>query len=237
MKYETARIKESFGPVELTLETIADLDRAIDELCKGHAPESAERLALEELCPYFGVIWPAAQTLARYIAEKPQVFSRKKILELGCGLALPSLVAAKIGAHVTAADFHPDVPEFLELNRKLNGVSDTDLRYLHLDWRKIQSPPERYDWIIGSDILYESSHPRDLAAAFARVVTPGVSEILLTDPGRSYVNTWVRELENLGFESKLDVLPAHWLIANRAGDKNPHEVFLIHLWNSRNPSV
>ena len=53
----------------------------------------------------FGVVWPSSMMLADIIDT--QAMQGLKVLEMGCGLGLASLVAAKHGADITASDYHP----------------------------------------------------------------------------------------------------------------------------------
>src|SRR4051812_3092552 len=120
MNYGLTTQIETIGPLRLQIECLKDLNQTIDEVFK-HLEHSGNPQALEELCPYFGVVWPAARGLGEYLAQLPRdAITGKAILELGCGLALPSMVAARLGAEVLATDFHPEVPRFLSSNIQLN---------------------------------------------------------------------------------------------------------------------
>lgn len=227
MKYELKKIKEKLGPVELELECIADLDKAIDALCEGVDEKTAERVFVEELCPYFGVVWPAARALSEHIGRMGGWLKDQRVLEVGCGLALPSLVAAKLGAKVLATDFHPEVPVFLNRNQKLN---DLHFEYKNLDWRQPNPGIGVFDFVIGSDILYESEHPKDVAKALARYCTPK-GHILLSDPGRAYLQSCVDELTKMGFRHDAFVREVRDGHADRAGDKKTKEVFVFVFTN------
>src|SRR4051794_2998884 len=69
-------------------------------------PRDAEALIDErafeqdEFLPYWAELWPAGVALARAVAERE--LAGQRVLELGCGLALPSLAAAACGARVLA---------------------------------------------------------------------------------------------------------------------------------------
>src|SRR5262249_21206097 len=54
--------------------------------------------------PYGMHLWPGALVVARQVARAAAVGPRARVLELGCGLGLPALVAARRGAHVLASD-------------------------------------------------------------------------------------------------------------------------------------
>jgi predicted nicotinamide N-methyase len=225
VSYERKVVRERFGALELVLETLADLDAAVDELVartQAH-PEELER----DLCPYFGVVWPAARALAGALAERGPELAGKHVLELGCGLALPALVAAKLGARVTATDLHPDVPAFLARNRELNGLAPDALEYLEHDWRATPLA-RRFELVVGSDVLYEAGHPAPVARALADHVAPG-GRILLADPGRAYLQACLDELVRLGFREHDEVVAVADPSLDRAGDAKTREVFLIEL--------
>jgi predicted nicotinamide N-methyase len=149
------------------------------------------------------------------------------VLELGCGLALPALVAAKLGASVTATDLHPDVPGFLARNLALNGLAPGAIDYVELDWRTGALGP-RFDLVVGSDILYEAGHPEPVARALAAHVAPG-GRILLADPARAYLQACLDALARLGFRAETEVVAVPDPALDRAGDECSREVFLIAL--------
>lgn len=225
MNYELKRHTEHLGKIDIEIETLADLDGTIDRLCEGADRQGSEAI-LEELCPYFGVVWPAARALAEHLARMGGWLKDKRVLELGCGLALPSLVAAKLGARVTATDFHPDVPKFLERNLALNGLVGA-LEYRRYDWRT-QQGLGLFDFVVGSDILYEASHPNDVARSLQAHCGKG-SHILLSDPGRVYLQSCIDALTELGFRADTFVREVTDTHSNRAGDRKTKEVFVFSL--------
>ena len=224
--YATKRVRERFGDVELSLETLADLDAAVDELL-GRTAEHPEELE-RDLCPYFGVVWPAARALAGELARRGQELAGKSVLELGCGLALPALVAAKLGARVTATDLHPDVPAFLARNLELNDLAPDALRYREHDWRAAALEGS-FELVVASDVLYEAGHPAPVARALAAHVAPR-GEILLADPARAYLQACLDELARLGFRERDEVVGVVDPSLDRAGDARTREVFLIRLF-------
>ena len=220
-------VRERCGALEIALETLADLDSAVNELLLHEVqhPGELER----DLCPYFGVVWPAARALAAELARRGRALSGKSVLELGCGLALPALVAARLGARVTATDLHPDVPGFLARNLALNELSPDALRYLELDWRSAaRARLGTFDYVVASDVLYEQAHPAPVARALAAHVAPE-GRILLADPGRAYLQTCLDELDRIGFRPETEVVTVADPALDRAGDARTREVFLIEL--------
>lgn len=225
-QYKTKIINEAFAKVSLQLLTIEDLDSAIDALCAQATQSDEEKFYLESLCPYFGVIWPAARALAEHLAGMGNWLAGKTVLEVGCGLALPSLVAAKLQAKVTATDFHPDVVDFLTKNIELNHINPINLEYKNLDWKDQNTHLGTFDFVIASDVLYEAYHPQVLAKQLVAHCHKA-SHLILTDPGRSYLQACLTELSNLGFRYDVLIRTVADTQANRAGDKATKEVFVI----------
>jgi predicted nicotinamide N-methyase len=131
----------------------------------------------EEFLPYWAELWPSGLALARYVARVDLV--GKKVLELGCGLGLPSLAAALRGAEVLATDWAEDAIELLRRNAERNGAA---LRVARVRW----SEPEQllraapWDLVLGADLLYEERNAEQLAALLPLLG----GEVLLAEPGR-----------------------------------------------------
>ncbi|HEY3961786.1 MAG TPA: methyltransferase domain-containing protein [Gaiellaceae bacterium] len=126
----------SIAGVELTLVRPAAPDALIDE----------EAFAEDEFLPYWAELWPAALALADALPDVAGL----RVVELGCGLGVPSLVAAAGGAEVTAVDWAEDAVELLRRNAAANGL---ELRAERRDWREPWG--ERFDIVMAADVLYE----------------------------------------------------------------------------------
>lgn len=139
------RFSESLvvGDVELSLLRPASPEALIDET-------AFER---DEFLPYWAELWPASLALA---AALPDV-AGLRVVELGCGLGVPSLVAAASGAEVTATDWAGDAVELLRENAALNALP---LRAEVRDWRERWD--ERFDLAIAADVLYEQRNVEPL---------------------------------------------------------------------------
>jgi predicted nicotinamide N-methyase len=122
--------------VELRLERPASPEALIDEA-------EFER---DEFLPYWAELWPAATALAEALPDVAGL----RVVELGCGLGVTSLVAAAKGAEVTATDWSADAIELLRANAARNGLV---LRAEARDWREPWD--ERFDLALASDVLYE----------------------------------------------------------------------------------
>jgi predicted nicotinamide N-methyase len=168
--------------------------------------------------PLFGLAWPSGAQLAARIALRP-VDANERILEIGCGLALASLVAHRRGADVTASDNHPLAESFLLENLRLNGLAP--MKYRHGDWAADHREPAgigdtplpravlgAFDLVIGSDLLYERDENGDLASFIGRHCAPS-GEVWIVDPDRGNRSAFSRRMVNAGFalrEERLDTL-------------------------------
>ncbi len=221
MRIEKLRV----GPFELEMEVLANLDETIDQVFRILENEGHPEL-LEKLCPYFGVIWPAGLGLARWMAQVAHSeLEGKTVLELGCGLALPSLVASKRGARVTAADFHPEVPRFLDANKRRIGAP---VEYLEADWMSSDSTSlgeRRFDWVLASDVLYERHYPEAVARAFHRHAAKGAT-LILTDPGRPALQAFHDASKALGMEFQTRIISV-------PEGKTAREIFVLESQFSR----
>jgi predicted nicotinamide N-methyase len=156
---------------------------------------SAERAGVPPASwPLFGVVWPSGRALAE--AMSTFAVAGKRILELGCGLGLASLVLQRRGADVTASDYHPLAEEFLRENAALNGLAPVAFR--RVSWSEAQPELGRFDLIIASDVLYERNHPA-LVAAFVERHATHAAAIVLIDPGRGLSGQLTRLLTAAGF--------------------------------------
>lgn len=198
VKYPTHIQQRTFQNKVFILETIRDLDEAIDIICDSMTEDEKIDPFAEDLCPYFGILWPAAEGLAQFLSARPEVVKGLSVLELGCGLGLPALVAQHVGAQVLATDYHPDVEEYFLRN---SNHTQIHCDYMRLNWREGQSIGQ-YDVVMGSDILYESKHPQEVALGLIRYLKPQ-GKIILADPGRAYLQSFIHSMNREGYKEEL----------------------------------
>jgi len=127
----------------------------------------------------FGQLWPTGRLLAQ--AMHHFAVDGKRVLELGCGIGLASLVLQRRGVDVVASDLHPLAEPFLAHNAALNRLRA--VRYRMLRWDVPQPALGRFDLIIASDVLQGIDHAQLLAGVVARHAKPS-AEVLVTDPGQ-----------------------------------------------------
>jgi predicted nicotinamide N-methyase len=169
----------------------------------------AERLGISSaLWPLFGLLWPSGMHLAVRMGARPIVAS-DRILEIGCGLGLASLVGHRAGADVTASDCHPLAQRFLADNLRLNALGP--MKYRHGQWPGLVAPragvdgpaPQvvdgLFDLIVGSDVLYERDERGTLADFIARLAS-ATAEVWIVDPNRGNRGPFHRNMARHGFE-------------------------------------
>jgi predicted nicotinamide N-methyase len=134
----------------------------------------------DERIPYWADVWESAIVLAE---ELSQLDGRGlSFLELGCGLGLPSLVAARAGFTVTATDYEEPALEGVRFNAERNGVGPIATRVL--DWRAIPDDCAGFDRVVAADVLYEAHHAAALAGVIARTLAAD-GTALVADPRRA----------------------------------------------------
>ena len=141
-----------------------------------------------------GVIWDSSQVLAHLMADYH--IDGLRILELGCGLGLSSLLLNKREADITATDYHTEAGAWLRENVRLN--QDDAIPYTRTNWKDKDDRLGKFDLIIGSDVLYESGHSELLAGFIARHARP-TSTVIIVDPGRRQRAKFTRHMSGHGF--------------------------------------
>jgi len=187
LRYQTVE----FGKTDIHLCTLRDKQEF-------HDPTGvAEKLGISSATwPLFGVIWPSSLVLAHYISDYNT--TSKRILEVGCGMALSSLLLNKQDADITATDYHPEVQTFLQRNVLLNGGEA--IAYEQADWANKEDNLGLFDLIIGSDLLYEDEHI-ELLASFIEAHSKPACEVIIVDPRRGRKNKLSARMIEFGFTS------------------------------------
>lgn len=138
-----------------------------------------EAFRRDERLPYWAELWPSSDALVKAL---PEELSGARVLEVGCGLGVPSLVAASRGARVLATDWYGEALRLLALNAERNAVV-LDVSQLNwFDEMYVASlSMARFDLVLASDVAYER---RNVAPLLHLFETLG-SEVLISDPGRA----------------------------------------------------
>ena len=138
------------------------------------------------LVPYWSVLWRSGVALARELVDAD--VAGLHIVELGCGLAVPSLVAARAGAAVLATDASPEALELVERNTRENGVG---VATACVDWEAPDELVARgpFDLVLASDVLYERQAVETLLSLLPRLG----GKAWLADPGRPAADAFLEQ--------------------------------------------
>lgn len=156
------------------------------------------------IAPYWSILWRSGVALAHELDGV--ALPGLRVVELGCGLAVPSIAAARAGATVLATDA---CAEALTLVARNAHANDVRIETATVDWAEPDELVRRapFDLVLAADVVYEHASVAPLLSLLPRLAP----EAWLADPGRP---AGVAFLEQAG---------SRWSIETRVRD-----VVLIH---------
>src|SRR5215470_1105574 len=167
----------TFEGIGVRLWRAVELERFVDAAALLRADDAPEP-------PYWMHLWPGALAAARQMARASEVGPEARVLELGCGLGLPALVAAQRGASAMATDRLAAPLRFVLRSAAASGCA---LAAVQMDWRA--PAPRGVIWLADSvNTARNGLADRLQAAGFA----VGVSSVREWEEGRP---VWVRMIE------------------------------------------
>jgi predicted nicotinamide N-methyase len=149
---------------------------------------SEDAFEREEFLPYWAELWASAVALAHDVSLR--ALRGRRTLELGCGLGLPSIAAARAGGRVLATDWSPDAVLATASNAERNGV---EIETLRCAWAEPEAIVARAPWqlVLASDVLYERRNVDQLLTLLPQLVDER-GLVLLADPGRAPAEAFLR---------------------------------------------
>ncbi len=156
----------------LRLLTPPSVDELLDRIDVS-APDAEDRI------PYWAELWPSGAGLAHWLLAGGGPRRPGRALEIGCGLGLVGLVALRLGWDIVLSDRDETACLWAARNLALNGFDPDRVR--RLDWR--EAAAERFDSILGADVLYERAFAPPLLRFLDSALAPG-GRALLAEPGR-----------------------------------------------------
>jgi predicted nicotinamide N-methyase len=138
------------------------------------------------IAPYWSVLWRSGVTLARELDDL--TLRGLHVVELGCGLAVPSIAAARGGAAVLATDASAEALPLVARNARLNGVC---VETAEVDWEEPDELVARgpFDLVLAADVLYEPASVAPLLSLLP-LLAP---EAWLADPGRRPADAFIEQ--------------------------------------------
>ncbi len=144
--------------------------------------------------PLFGILWPSSIILASTVAQMK--LTDMRVLEIGCGLAFSSIVLHGMGIDITASDYHPLAKEFLDCNISNNELPP--IQYQNGNWDTDNPLLGEFDLIIGSDVLYEPDHSKNVSE-FINIHSEKNVQVIIVDPNRSNRSRFTKNMQALGY--------------------------------------
>ena len=185
IRYQTIE----FDDVDIHVRTLRDNQQYSD------VNGIAEKLGISSATwPLFGIVWDSSLVLAHFMFDFD--IMGKRILEVGCGIGLASLLLNSRLADITATDYHPEVENFLLKNIKLN--QGKCIPFIRTGWEDEESALGKFDIIIGSDLLYERGHAA-LLSKFIDQHAKKNCEVIVVDPGRGNHAKFSKNMIKLGY--------------------------------------
>ena len=174
--------------VALSITMPASADELIDEDAFGR----------DERLPYWADLWPSSLALSKWLIDHPPA-ADARIIELGCGMALPSLVLMSLGLNVLATDWEPDALDSAAENARYNRLGVLPTRVL--DWRDAAIFDEPFDLAVGADLMYEQRNAIALADLLPQILKPN-GTFILADPGRRWLPQFQLMMKQRGRPSR-----------------------------------
>jgi predicted nicotinamide N-methyase len=136
------------------------------------------------IVPYWSVLWRSGVALAHELDGA--ALRGLRVVELGCGLAVPSIAAARAGAVVLATDACPEALALAARNAAANGVR---VETATVEWARPEELLKRapFDLVLAADVLYERAGVAALLSLLPRLAP----EAWLADPGRSAADAFL----------------------------------------------
>lgn len=158
------------GPFEIVLEAPASPDALVREEARAGDAERG----------YWAHLWSSAEVLARHIAASSVFGPGVRVLEVGCGLGLPGLAAAKRGCSVVLTDREDAAVDAVQRNAELNGLSRLVLAARY-DWRDEPDPAWAPGVLLAADVLYK----REMTEPLGRLIQRLGCLALICEPNRT----------------------------------------------------
>lgn len=182
--YKEEILELSISDKKYSFIQISNIDEVFDQLIDSDYGNDE----IDDLIPYWTELWPSAIGLSKFIIDHNDLITDKKVIEIGCGLGLPSIVAASYSSNILATDLLNDAIIFASKNAKINKL-DSRINFKLLDWRNPDAA-QKYEIVLASDVAYEQRFFEDLPGALFHLMTDdGVA--ILSEPGRKFTEPFI----------------------------------------------
>ena len=148
--------------------------------------------------PYWCRIWPAAVSVARHLARlgnanQPSPLHGLRVLDLGCGIGLPGIQAAVLGAKLCSVDFEADALRFAQWNAEAQPSCAFAPTIQQVDWSQ-GIVAGTFDLVLLSDVSYHETHHAPIRRQLDQALAADGC-VLHADPGRELSTRFLEQLD------------------------------------------
>ena len=140
--------------------------------------------------PYWSKIWPAAIALSKFMVRHPHYLQNKRLAELGAGLGLPSLLAARYASSVLCTDYVAEAVIIAQQSAAHNSL--TNFTAAVVNWHHLTNDFEA-EVLLLSDVNYEPVIFDELLQLVKKFLNGG-STIVLSTPQRLMAKDFIAPL-------------------------------------------
>jgi predicted nicotinamide N-methyase len=151
--------------------------------------------------PYWADLWPSARALAAHLLERGDLAGRR-VLELGCGVGLPTVAALLADADVLASDYEPAAVRLTARNARRCARRRPQTMVVD-----VLDPPEAlfaevpFDLVVAADVLYNRPLVDGLAELLPRLVARN-GEVVIAYPFAGQATVLLDALTPLGWTAE-----------------------------------
>ena len=165
-------------PDPATLRAVYESNRAIDPMTP---------------FPYWAQIWPSAKAMLQFLQEDPSWIRDKTVVELGAGIALPSLMMAEHMKHLVVSDHDDDAVMLMEKNIAQLQCDNALAR--NIDWNAFPNDLQM-EVLMLCDVNYAPDQFDGLMQLIQTQLEMGTL-ILLATPQRITASTFVESIQSM----------------------------------------
>ena len=180
-------------------------------------------------------LWESSVVLTRFVLKNSHLFENKNIIELGTGCGLLGIsILKKINVkYYTFSDYNDDVLNNLKENIKINKINNKNYEILKLDWKDYNTFNNKYDIIIGSELIYQGGNIKELVLLINKILNEnGICYICMPEQ-RSMTNQFLEYLNENNLNYKKEYFNDNDLFGDVIKDKEKNKKLFENLSNMK----